>query len=278
VSDLAECPKVPIILEPHPNANALSLVKVGGFTVVVNTEEWKDKPHGLFVAPDCVLADGTRVKPKKLRGVVSQGMLLPIDTDTSAITRYKPDEGKDKTFQEAAPPVGVFSPKYDVDSYNGMLRKANPLFLPNEPVFVTEKLDGENMRVVFADGKLHVGSRNNWRKEHDGDIFWQTVTSVMRDIAQMYPLHVFYGEKISGRFYCFDCFNPQAEWVDVLELRKRGMPSVPELFRGPFMLDIIQRLADYPGREGVVIQSLIEGELHGVGRKKFKLINSGGVR
>ena len=41
------------------------------------------------------------------------------------------------------------------------------LFVPGEPVYVTEKIHGECMRVTFHDGRIQVGSRDEWKKQHN---------------------------------------------------------------------------------------------------------------
>ena len=79
---------VPITLEPHPNADTLSIVRVfAGYTVCVRTTDWQGRALGAYVPPDSLvdttrpefafLADGKRarqrIKVKKLRGVAAWG-------------------------------------------------------------------------------------------------------------------------------------------------------------------------------------------------------------
>lgn len=46
---------VPITLEPHPNAETLSVVKVFDYAVCVRTADWKDKLLGAYIPPDSVV-------------------------------------------------------------------------------------------------------------------------------------------------------------------------------------------------------------------------------
>ena len=73
---------VPIRLEPHPNADSLSVVRVfDGYTCCVRTADWVGKTKGAYIPPDSVvdssraefafLAGHERIKVKKLRGIVS---------------------------------------------------------------------------------------------------------------------------------------------------------------------------------------------------------------
>ena len=107
---------IPVVLEKHPNADTLSIVKVfnGGYNVVVRTEDWKDKTKAVFVTPDTLVPsegefsflfpeggssqqydvdqDGYSVKNKtgqyyrvtvkKFRGVRSHGLLVTAPSDS----------------------------------------------------------------------------------------------------------------------------------------------------------------------------------------------------
>ncbi len=73
---------VPVVLEKHPNADNLSIIRVHGFTVVGNTEAWKNVTKAAYIPSDSLVKvarpefsflasqakDGLyRVKAKKLR-------------------------------------------------------------------------------------------------------------------------------------------------------------------------------------------------------------------
>lgn len=76
----------------HHNADTLSIIDVfGGYSCVVRTADWVGVETGAYVPPDSIvdvtrpefafLASGDktthRIKAKKLRGVVSFGLLMP---------------------------------------------------------------------------------------------------------------------------------------------------------------------------------------------------------
>jgi len=42
-------------LEKHPNADSLSIVRIGGYQVIVRTEEWKAGDLAVYVQPDSVV-------------------------------------------------------------------------------------------------------------------------------------------------------------------------------------------------------------------------------
>jgi RNA ligase (TIGR02306 family) len=197
---------VPVALEPHPNADSLSVVRVFGYTCLVRTEDWRGITTAAYLPPDSVVdttrpefrfladqakVDGSaRIKAKKLRGVVSFGLLVPAPdgaalgddvADLLGVTHYEPPLEHEKrgggslyTGGEIAPAPALFTVKYDVDAF----RRYHHLFVAGEPVLVTEKLDGASARYVWHDGKMHVGSRNEWKKEFP-DYAHVTVSSLM---------------------------------------------------------------------------------------------------
>src|SRR5579863_4692603 len=48
---------VPVVLEKHPNADKLSVVRVYNFTVCVNTADWLGVEKAAYVQPDSVMPD-----------------------------------------------------------------------------------------------------------------------------------------------------------------------------------------------------------------------------
>ena len=178
--------------EPHNNANALMIAKVGGYTVVVRKDEWAQGDLGIYIPPDSVVAlereefkflaampnsHPERIRIRRFRGITSEGLLLRAPagatigqdfTDQLGITRYEAPITNSGIFfssEEAeAPPISV--PRFDVEAL-----KAFPnVFRPGEEVVVTEKIHGANGRYVFWNDQMHVGSRNRWVK--DGDNIW----------------------------------------------------------------------------------------------------------
>ena len=48
---------VPVVLEPHPNADSLSIVRIYGYSVCVRTADWLGVDTGAFIVPDSVVKD-----------------------------------------------------------------------------------------------------------------------------------------------------------------------------------------------------------------------------
>jgi RNA ligase (TIGR02306 family) len=185
---------VPVAMDPHPNADTLSVVKVWGYEVVVKSSDWAGINKAVYVVPDSVVdvrrpefaflaqdAKGdmtARIKARRLRGVVSYGLLVPAPSDANVgedwsprlgVTRYEPPEpgdgGGGSKFliggEEESPPDCPTGPnKYDVEAFE----RYHDVFAEGEPVFLSEKLDGANARFVFWGGRFYVKSRNRWVK------------------------------------------------------------------------------------------------------------------
>lgn len=104
---------VPIKLHSHPNADSLSIVYPfgeDGYTVVVRTEDWKDKELGAYIPPDNIVPDTPeykfldghrRIKVKRFRGILSQGLMVPAPEGSKlgddvaeqlGVTHYNPEE------------------------------------------------------------------------------------------------------------------------------------------------------------------------------------------
>lgn len=87
-SSTHKCEVVRVLLEEHPNADRLSIVKVHGHECAVRTKEWKDGDLAVCIPPDSVVPDTERFKflgdigdhrrigVKKIRERVSYGLLV----------------------------------------------------------------------------------------------------------------------------------------------------------------------------------------------------------
>jgi len=382
---------VPVVLEKHPNADKLSVVRVYNFTCVVNTADWQGVARAAYAQPDSVMPntpeyrflkltsslrkeldeiganetaikggisycrtrhkdgeacecnarfleelqqrragvekkiDGNtkylRITVKKLRGVISMGMLLPVPpcglcttypaeslqgkyhelgeqgrvlctdraeagddiADLMGIAHYEPPtmdeiEGNRKHAGDdvaPAPPM-IYAPKYDVES----IYKYADAFEQDEPVYVSEKLDGQNARYVSTlggpyrverpggsaysatDYTFHAGSRTEWKKKEGGSNWWRAIEQNpwIEEWMIANPERVLYGEvfgwvanlKYGAKqgqlfFRAFDIMDGM-EYLDA----EQFIAEVPEEYRAPslgvmpFDFEKLQALADGP--------------------------------
>lgn len=189
---------IPVEHHPCPGADNLSLVKYGGFQVVVRAEDWVGRDRGAYVPPDSLVdtkrpefsflaskaySDGyARIRAVKLRGQLSYGLLVPAPeasvvgddvTHYLGVLHYQPEEEELTIRGPKGPPEGAALPpptRYPTSKYD-LENARKPKFASMLPpdghgeVIVTEKIHGENARYLWDGEKLHVGSRNNWWKE-----------------------------------------------------------------------------------------------------------------
>lgn len=306
---------VPVVLEPHPNADTLSVVRVFGFNVVVKSDDWEGKTIGAYIPPDSIcpdtpeyswLGDKRRIRARKIRGVVSMGLLVPAPqgskigedvSNTLGIVHYEPHsqglEGKHGDKDPAGGPQ-VYAPHYDVSN----ARRYLACLEPQEEVVATEKIHGANARFVYLNERFWCGSRNQWKAESQNCLWWQALAAhpELQDWLKSNPKCVVYGEVYGDvqdmRYNClkgevkFVAFDIMAggEWLAHDEARKIApeLPWVPELYRGPFDWDTLCTLVEGDsvlagGRhhmEGVVIKPLKERNVLEIGRLQLKLVSN----
>lgn len=302
-----EVPVIQVKLETHPNADKLALVKIDDIRVVgVRKEEWKDGDLGAFIQADMVVPEtgefawvgpDRRIRPRKFRGVMSWGILVPAPAGSSVgddvagilgVVRYEPPQelsrGGD---QEKAPSLVV--PIYDLEAYY----KYHNLFQLDEPVVITEKVHGENFRAVFWDNEMHVGTHRTWKKKGD-DLRWKVLDRYpqVEIYCRIHEGHVVYGETfgyldlkydIEAGDFCFRVFDIRTAfgWVPAAEVFCcTGMPMVPLLYRGPYRHELVQKYTDGQSvlaagqiREGCVISPEVDRYDPEIGRVKLKSVS-----
>lgn len=306
---------VPIKLEPHPNADSLSIVRVfDGYTCCVRTADWKDGDLAAYVPPDSVvdssrpefafLAGSERIKVKKLRGIVSMGLLVPAPSganigddlaDYFGVRHYEPPLPRMFTGGKAENPPEGYRPKYDLDS----LRRYAYVFEPGELVWVTEKMHGASARFCWHNDRMYCGSRSEWKREDENNLWWKVlrVHPEIQEFCQKNLDITLYGEvygqvqdlrygtgKGEVRFAAFDLLRGST-WVDPQEAREIGnvLPWVPFISCRPFDLEVILSLAEgesfVPGanhvREGIVVKPIQERNHPEIGRICLKVVGSG---
>ena len=291
-------------LLPHENADALEIVPIGGWRCVVRKGDYAVGDLAVYVEPDYVV-DVTRpefafldpknsgkpyrVRAKKLRGVVSYGLLIPADSFHAegedvmgyyGIKRYEPPVAgmgnPDAISRDHWP--RVCHDKFDLEN----IQHDPHMFDDVREVVITEKIHGANARYVWQDGRLHIGSRTMWLQP-EGNSWWHRAAKNcpwIEELCRELEGTVIYGEAFGDvqslkygcrmgevRFALFAARMPSGTWVDqepLLKLAKTlGGYAAPVLYKGPFDRDIMAALAEMdstvPGapaghmREGVVI-------------------------
>jgi RNA ligase (TIGR02306 family) len=310
-------------IEPIPGADKIGLVRFGGNQVVVRREDWHvgdlaayvevdyivptDRPEFAFLADGRQGAQEARIRPRRLRGTWSMGLLVPAPTghpegsnalSALGVRKWEPQEDVREGIRTHQVPQDPTVPgwlkglaKYDVEN----LRKYHNLL--SGVVSVTEKIHGSNARYCFSSesGRLHVGSRSRWVLP-DEACLWTSVLSErpwIADWCRENPDHVLFGEVFGhqdlkyGRskpdFLTFDVRTPEGFWgPERLEDELQDFRRVPSLYMGRFDLEIILGMAEGKSvvcpdhvREGCVVQPVIPGFDPRIGRLILKAVGNG---
>lgn len=306
----------------HPNADRLRIAHIRGWRCVVGIEQFKsgrvvyippdyvvplDRPEFSFLVAQYPGQATVRIRVRKFRGEISQGLLidvpealqyLPTGTDVMdalGIVRYEPPSPESCQWKRAPSPSGLPDEKFDVESY-----EAHPdIFRFGELVHITEKLHGTSARHVYADGKMHYGSRTSWWADAQDCLYVRAATDAIRAMCQANEGITFYGEvfgwvselhygarKGEVFFALFAARKPDGKWMNMEDwfgvASTHGVNAVPVLYSGPWDPRIARELAEgdssWPGasnmREGVVVTPHVEG-IHGaIGRVALKIISN----
>jgi len=277
-------PVVEVRLEPHPNANSLSIVRIDGWQVVVKSAQWADKKLGIYIQPDYVVptdrpefawlhkegATKHRVRVQRLRGAVSMGFLIPAPPDAAAgddfmeklgIERWEPQLPGLSTMGEATKGPDIICPVYDVENYYGYPYALND----NEEVIISEKCHGSSGRFLYHNGTMFCGSRKEWKKEDAGNLWWRCIkdNQWIKEWCMLHADHVLYGELLGvqggfpyGRksneviFRAFDIWH-QSNWLsfdhaNLIITENNTYPErwVPILYSGRFNKEMAILLAE----------------------------------
>lgn len=308
-------------LEKHPNADKLEIAKIFGYTVCTGIGNFKEGDLAAYIPPDSVVPNTpefaflnghNRIKVKKLRGIVSQGFLIPAPegakegdnvAEIVGVTHYDPPEPASTGGDAEKAPPG-YRPSYDVDSFF----RYSHLFKPGETVVVTEKIHGASARYGWHDGRLYCGSRTEWKKEDPNNLWWKAAknTPHLAEFCEANPDLTVYGEvfgqvqdlKYGAKpgqvfFRAFDLMrgNQWVPWAEAIQLAGYNSDGsftnfpkldwVPIIYIGEYDESYIRALADgkslIPGanniREGVVVKPVIERTDPEIGRVQLKIVS-----
>jgi len=171
--------KIDEVLE-HPNADRMELAMVGGYQVCVQKDTYVPGDLAIYIPVDSILpsaleakifgADAKvklhkhRVRAIKLRGAVSQGMLIAnkdLDfgafnkegtdvTEVLGITKYLPPTKLPNTMSGKAAPKRHCHPMFSKYTSINHLKKYWNAFTEGENVIITEKIHGTNFRAGWV--------------------------------------------------------------------------------------------------------------------------------
>jgi RNA ligase (TIGR02306 family) len=244
-------------LNPIEGADAIECATVGGWKVVVKKGEYSVGDLAVYCEIDSWIPTelapflskgkeprefegikGERLRTVKLRGQLSQGLLLPLLQGVDEIVQ---SEGEDVSellgiikwempmnAQLAGMARGNFPsliPKTDQERVQNLKKEVAGAAESGLQFEITEKLEGSSMTCYLIDGVFGVCSRNLDLKETEGNTFWQVarrdgIEAEMRAIADHGDFAIqgeLIGPGIQGNIYkltqpefrVFDVYNIQ---------------------------------------------------------------------
>lgn len=191
-------------ITPIEGADMIETAHVLGWQCVVKKGEFKVGDLGVYFEIDSFLpirpefeflrgssykktdlmGEGFRLKTKRMRGQLSQGLLLPLS--------ILPPEGEWKVGDDVTDVLGV--KKFEVEervSTSGTIKGNIPYDIPKtdelriqsfpelldeirgKPYYITTKMDGMSVTMYYVDGEFGVCSRNWEYKDDDKSAAWK---------------------------------------------------------------------------------------------------------
>ena len=304
VSDEANhiaCPIVTVdAVDEHPDADKLELATVRGWTLVVAKDQWRAGDTAVYIPEQSVLPDAlldemgmtgklagpeaNRVKAIRLRGVMSQGLLLPMDSPHMGALE-SPQLGDDVSEQLGVvkwePPipenmVGLAAPALWSTGFGDIEHWQNhpDRFDPGEIVHIAEKLHGvccvlgydlEHGPFVASKGVAGKLSFDIEHPDNEDNVYvkaWhqhgEIVEGLAREMGQKVAvIGEIVGPKIQDmnyglprpKFFMFD-MKVGGEWVDPVKVGQVAaeleIAHVPIVGHMPFDHDAVLKLAQQP--------------------------------
>eukprot|EP01035_Chromulina_nebulosa_P011393 gene11393-15241_t len=191
-------------VSPIPDADSIEVATVQSWNVVIKKGEFKEGDLCVYCEIDSFLPvreefeflrkssfkkmedkEGFRLRTLKLRGQVSQGLLLQLSiidngqqypvgyevTDLLGITKYEPPipAGTEGTIKGGFP---SFISKTDEERIQNLADEYGSY--KNTEFYATEKLDGTSITCYVYEGNFGVCQRN-YELEEANNMYWETV-------------------------------------------------------------------------------------------------------
>ncbi|CAB4130277.1 RNA_lig_DRB0094, RNA ligase [uncultured Caudovirales phage] len=317
-------------IESIEGADLIEVAVVGGWRVIVKRNEYKVGDLAVYLEIDSFLPEGNAawqflvdksnrifdgvkghvLRTVKLRGVYSQGLLLPLEPTCERI-ESELFAGLDVTYPlgivKYEPPVsanlaglvkGNFPtviPKTDLERIQNLSHHIS--VLQSSQYEVTEKIEGTSATFSLVDGEFVVCSRNLSLKPSSDNTYWQVATEMQLEEkikAAGFPIAIqgeIFGEGIQGniykvkghRFACFDIVDLRSREYLLPEQRQelckqQGIPHVPVIHNdfsiANMSIDGIVSMADGASTIGVKPRREGLSFKQMTGQKRFKSISN----
>ncbi|MBW4664605.1 MAG: RNA ligase (ATP) [Chroococcus sp. CMT-3BRIN-NPC107] len=303
-------------IDSHPNADRLDIATIVGMAYQVITAKGNFKVGDLaFYFPiDTVIPDNfldkfgirsyysKKLRAAKLRGIFSEGLLIPVDAD------FKGNIGDDVTeyfgvtkYEYPIPQNMSGDVEFPIGQYKfpspEHLKRYRDVLQVGEEVVVTEKIHGTNFTVLVDEDGTHISSHNYFWKnntvnknlvyiraynEHE---FLQNLPVNTQVFGEIYGVQdikyglsngkigiAIFAVRNNGRFLDFEEFKTFCN--------QYSLPQVPVLYKGAYSWEAVSQYNNADSvvdknsiMEGVIVQPVRERTHLEIGRVILKLIS-----
>lgn len=264
-----------IAVSNHYNAEKLAVATILGWNVVCKKDECKEGDLVAYINIDSIVephpyfkfleSKAYRIRPSKIRGVISQGLIIPLD-HLADFNCHQSDfhEGQDIShllkashFEKKIPSkllgnmkggLPHFLVKTDEDNIRNYPKAL--LEIANEEIYITQKIDGCSATYYVKSGNFGVCSRSV-ELQPDDNPFWSIVKKFDLAYKMQCAGHDFaiqgelYGPNLQGNptkvkeisFAAFNFYDIQKKQYGSLEDLNKicgdlSVPTVKTIYRG----------------------------------------------
>ncbi|MEO0933005.1 MAG: RNA ligase family protein [Cyanobacteria bacterium J06641_2] len=304
-------------VESHPNADRLDIISMSGmgYQVISAKSNFKVGDLAFYFPIDSVIPDKyveefgiasyyrKRLRAAKLRGIFSEGLLIPVGED------FTGNIGDDYTEHFGITKYEYPIPKTmngDMENHIGHykfpapqhLKRYPEMFVDGEEIVITEKIHGTNFTVlVDADSTVKIGSHNYFWKDnetnknlvyirayHENEAL-QNLPPDTQVFGEIYGVQdIKYGlknGKIGLALFAVRRGKNFLNYEDFATFcQEFNLPTAPLLYSGGYSKEIVSKFNNKDSAlspdcmmEGVVIQPAIERTHPLFGRVALKLIS-----
>ena len=178
-------------IDPHPNADALSLATIQGWTVCIHKDKYKVGDIVVYFPIDSILPlelsdrlkvtahlNKQKVRAVKLRGIISFGLVMENEenwpegtdvTDHFGVKKYEPPPPPFSMRGQQARQPEMFYCYTRINNFN----KYNKILQHGEEIVATEKIHGTSFRAGLINNEFLVGSHYCAMKPDDKIVYWR---------------------------------------------------------------------------------------------------------
>lgn len=285
----AEVITYPVRIEPHPNADRLEIAKCAGFQSVVKKGDFQDGDVVAYIPIDSILPHSliekmglpgrlygkqkNRVRPVKLRGVLSEGLICKTDkpagvnvADDLGIIRYHELDYSDRfSGRGTIPNYAKYQPGKTILFKIKDIKRRYKQIKEGQQVVITEKIHGRSLCTAMYDKEVLITDKrlswkeltfidNEFNKENIKLIIGKQnipiVESIQETISEPY-VYLFgevYGKGVQDLHYgttepefrAFDIYlgKPKkgrfVDYDELCDLLDGKCNVVPLIYRGPY--------------------------------------------